>query len=106
MLPAIGAGIAGIAVVLARFLVPYIIMRVVLTLGLTVTTFIGADILGDWLVDQVRSGIGGMAGDMTAVLALAGIFDAIEVLLAAFVASIQIRAIRGSFKTLSVGSLA
>lgn len=104
--PVIGAAIAGTATVLARFLVPYIITRTVVALGLTLLTFTGADLLGDYVVQQVRSGIGGMAGDMTAILALAGIFDAMEVLLAAYVASIQIRAIRGSFKSLSFGASA
>ncbi|MCO1336120.1 DUF2523 domain-containing protein [Microbulbifer sp. OS29] len=105
-LPVFGAAIGGIAVVLAKYLVPYIITRVVISLGLTLLTFVGVDLLTDYIVSQVRGASGNIGADLVSILALAGAFDWLEIVLAALVASANIRSLRGTFKSLSflVGS--
>lgn len=100
-LPVIGGAIAGIGVVLARYLVPYIIARAVIALGLSLVTFVGVDLLADYLVSEVRGASNGLSGDLVGLLAMAGAFDWLEIVLAGWVAAVQIKSIRGSFKKLS-----
>lgn len=100
----LGPAIAGVSVVLARFLVPLIIAKVIIALGLSAVTFVGVDLLGDYLVSQVRSASTSLGGDLINVAAMAGFFDWLEIVLAAWIAAINIRSIRGAFKQLTFAS--
>ena len=100
--PVVGAVIAGSSAVLARYLVPYIIIQAIVAIGLTVVTFTGVDLLTDFFVDEVRNASGSLPADLVAILAMAGIFDWMEVVLAAWVAAINIKQLRGAFKRIAL----
>lgn len=99
-LPVIGYAVGGLSTVLARFLVPYIITKIILTLGLSLVTFVGVDLLGDYLVSEVRAASSGIGSDLINILAIAGAFDWLEIVLAAWMAAINIKSLRGAFQSL------
>lgn len=102
-IPLLGAAYASIAAVITRFLLPYIVVKVCLMLGLTITTFVGLDLLSDYLVTQVQSNYAGLPSDLLSIMAMLGVFDWIEIVLAAWVAAINIQSLKGAFKTISMG---
>ena len=99
--PVIGGAFALISMIMARYLVPYIIVQAIIAIGLTVVTFTGLDLLTDYFVTEVRSAANTLPADLIGILALAGIFDWMEVVLSAWVAAINIQQLRGAFKRLS-----
>lgn len=100
-LPLIGPAIAGLSAVLARFLIPYIVIRILWALGVTVLTFVGVGIVTEYLQDTLRGILSGLPAKVFELVVLAGGFDAVEILLACMVAAIQIRQLRGSFRSIN-----
>ena len=101
--PVIGVFAGSLSTVLARFLVPYIIVKIIATLALTFVTFVGVDLLGDYMVSEVRSASTGIGADLVSILALAGAFDWLEIVLAAWMAAINIKSLRGAFSSFRFG---
>lgn len=102
-LPVLGAAVAGLAAAIARFLVPYIIVKACIALGLTLTTFVGLDLLSDYLVDEVRTNYSNLPANLLNILAMCGAFDWIEVVLSSWVAAIQIKSLLGGLNKMTFG---
>ena len=99
----LGASIAGLAATIARYLVPYIIVKTCIALGLTITTFVGLDFLTDYLVDEVRASYSNLPANMLSIMAMAGAFDWIEVVLSSWVAAVQLKSLIYGFNKLTFG---
>ena len=93
-----GSAASGILAVASRFLIPYLITRVFISLGITVASFVGASLLIDYIESQVMAGFGSIALDIGAVLIIAGFLDAFNLIFNSWVAAFNIRSLRGSFK--------
>lgn len=101
-LPLLGPALGGIAIALSKFLIPYIITRIIIAIGLTIITYVGVDLLTTFVVDQVWAATIGLPSDIAAILVIAGAFDWLAVVLAAWVAAVQIKMLRGGFKRISI----
>ncbi len=93
-----GAATSGILAVATRFLVPYLITRFFISLGISVASFVGASFLIDYIEGEVMAGFGSIAVDIGAILIIAGFLDAFNVIFNSWVAAFNIRSLKGSFK--------
>lgn len=98
----LGSAASSVLAVASRFLVPYLITRIFIALGVSVASFVGASFLVDYIEAQVIGGFGSIAADVGAILIIAGFLDALQIIFNSWVAAINIRSLKGSFKTLKL----
>ncbi len=95
---ALGAAIGGLGQTLARFLVPYIVLRVLLAFGVATFSIVGITWLLDYVETQVNQNLGALLPDLSAVLLMAGVGDAIGILLASWTVALNLKLLKGGFK--------
>ena len=98
----IGGAVSSLLAVASRFLVPYLITRIFFAIGVSFASFVGAFLLADYIESYVMGGFNSITGDVGAVLIIAGFLDALQVIFNSWVAAINIKSLRGSFKTLKL----
>ena len=94
----LGSAASSILATASRFLIPYLITRIFISLGITVASFVGTSLLIDYVESSVMGSFGSIGTDISAVLIMAGVLDAFNVIFNSWVAAFNIRALKGSFK--------
>ncbi|MDX2349128.1 MAG: DUF2523 family protein [Porticoccus sp.] len=97
-LPLVGAAVAGMASLVARYVIPFLVVKMLLALGIGIAVYIGIDTLSDQIVSEVRSSVTGLSGDALAWFSAFGVLDAIEIMLAAHVTGLSIKFAAGGIK--------
>lgn len=72
-----------------------VVGRVLLALGLSYVTFKGFDIGVDWILSQIKSGVGSMPGEIVDFLAFMWIDKAIGVMFSCWTACMAVKMLGG-----------
>jgi uncharacterized protein DUF2523 len=97
-LPAVGLAVAGLSSLVARYVIPFLVVKMLLALGIGIAVYVGIDTLSDEIVTQVRSSMSGLSADALAWFSAFGVLDAIEIMLAAHVTGLGIKFAAGGIK--------
>ena len=90
---AFGAIIAGGGLVLARYLIPQLVVYVLVSLGIGFVTYVGTQEIIEFGLDLVSQRIDQLPSNLVGILELAGIFDAFSILTAGVTTSLTVMAI-------------
>ena len=97
---AFGALFAGVAQTISRYLVPYIIVKVLLAFGVTAFSIAGSVWLTGYIESTITAQFNSIPSNVGQVMLMAGFLDALVIIFNCWVAAIQIKTIKGAFKGL------
>lgn len=101
-LPLIGGAVAGLSTVIARYLVPYIIIKVMFAFGITAFSIIGTTWLVGYIETEMNNNLGNIGASVGSVLLMAGLGEALAIIISCWTAAIQIRILKGTFRGFKV----
>jgi len=100
--PPLFAVIAGAFAYIAPFIVKYIIVG----LGVSVVSYVGLNVLLDFLQNQVVANLGGLTGVAAQIVGLTKLDDAIVVVMSAWAAKVSVLQVPGAIRRIRLMSAA
>lgn len=97
---ALGAALASMGSVLARYLVPFIIVKALVGIGVTTFSIVGSIWLTGYIETTVTNQFSSIPGNIGQILLMAGFLDALTIIFNCWIAAIQIKTLKGAFKGL------
>lgn len=101
LIPIIGGMTATISLATIKYLLPFIIISSIKFLGITLISFTAIDLVTDQITNFVSETFGGLSSDVLNILRMGGVMDGINIILAGWVAQIQLRSILGAFSRMT-----
>jgi len=86
-----------------KFFIGTLIMRIVLSLGITIVTFTQADNIASWIGDYMLSGLTGFSAQAASAVSAIGLVNAFNIIVSAYVAAIGIKQLKNVYNRLTFG---
>jgi len=103
-IPLIGAAaFAPVVILIIKFFIGTLIMRLVLSLGIALVTFTQANNIADWIGNYMLSGLSGFSAQAADAVTALGLVSAVNIIISAYVAAIGIKQLRGIYNRLTFG---
>lgn len=95
---ALGGSIAGLVSTIGRFLIPYLIIKLLVGLGVTGFSIAGSIWLSNYVETTVITQFNSIPGDLGVIAVRAGFLDAFLIIFNCWVIAINIKIFMGRFK--------
>jgi hypothetical protein len=100
LIPIIGVAAASAVIPMIKYMLPVIVMGVIKLLGISLVTFGALSLATDQIENLVLSSFDNIGSDALLMFRMVGFVDAINILIAGWVAQIQLRSLLGAFNSM------
>jgi hypothetical protein len=100
LIPIIGVAAASAVIPMIKYMLPVIVMGVIKLLGISLVTFGALTLATDQIENLVLSSFDNIGSDALMMFRMVGFVDAINILIAGWVAQIQLRSLLGAFNSM------
>jgi hypothetical protein len=100
LIPIIGVAAASAVIPMIKYMLPVIVMGVIKLLGISLVTFGALSLATDQIENLVLSSFDNIGSDALMMFRMVGFVDAINILIAGWVAQIQLRSLLGAFNSM------
>lgn len=95
--------LAPIIATAGKFLVGYIIVRIIAIFGIALVTYGAVDQIAGQIQDYIVNSVTGIGGEFLVMANALGVIDSINIISSAYIASISVRALMGAYSRITFG---
>jgi hypothetical protein len=100
LIPIVGVAAATAIIPMIKYMLPVIVIGVIKLLGISLVTFGALSLATDQIENLVLSSFDNIGSDALMMFRMVGFVDAINILIAGWVAQIQLRSLLGAFNSM------